>query len=140
MKSNIGDKLQAMASMLGVLEVLTAIIVGINFISQGSGYHGDESLVATGWIILIGGSCMSIASSMILYGFGVLIEKTQKIHELLAQIQKTPEQTKPTEQEALPIVQETHPAEQKTRRTWVCPSCGYRNDISSLYCLNCKKR
>lgn len=133
MKSNFGDKLQALALIIGIVEVLTALVAGASLLAQGGGYRGNDSLQTIGWIVLVGGSFLSIVSCMILYGFGVLVERTQKIHELLLQKQEEIEVEKPEEQEIPTGVSEA-------RRTWICPTCGYRNDISTMYCLNCKKR
>ena len=80
MFDNIGAKIKIMAKIIYWVLGIASIIVGGSLIYQGSGAsYGGEALVTTGLEIFIGGSLGAWISSWFLYGFGVLIENTEKI-------------------------------------------------------------
>ena len=75
MFDNIGGKIKGLASVCCVLEMLASIITGIILIAT------DEDLVTYGIVTLFAGSLFGIGSSWLIYGFGELIEKVNRIEE-----------------------------------------------------------
>lgn len=75
MFGNIGGKIKTLAKVLTWLGIISFVIWGFVCIS-------DEEKVL-GLILMIGGSLSSWISSFLLYGFGQLIENSDKIVELL---------------------------------------------------------
>ena len=133
MYSNIGGKIKGVAMAIAVIGALSSIVAGVMMIDEGNGYHGNSTLVGLGWFFIIGGPILSWIGSMTLYGFGELIDKTQEIHWIMLQKSVTDKMDKVE-------TQGYHNANQKQRKTWVCPTCGYVNDISSMYCQNCSRQ
>ena len=77
MFSNIGSKIKALATVCTWVGIILSFIAGIVLISM------DEQLIFPGLLIMIGGSLLSWLSSFILYGFGQLVENSDKTVELL---------------------------------------------------------
>ncbi len=73
---SIGSKIKALAQVLTWVGILCSVILGIILMAT------DESLIFSGLIIAILGSLSSWVSSFVLYGFGQLIENTDKLVEL----------------------------------------------------------
>ena len=74
MFDNIGGKIKILAQIITWLETIAFVIFGIIVTTES----------AIGVVILIGGPIFSWVSSMILYGFGELIEKTCKIADAVS--------------------------------------------------------
>lgn len=70
MFDNIGGKIKGLASILTWIGIVASVIIGIIFIADGDG---------GGILIMILGSLTSWLSSLLLYGFGELIENTSTI-------------------------------------------------------------
>lgn len=79
MFSNIGGKIKVAAIVLCWIGILVSIIAGIKLLDEA--YHDDEFVI--GWMVLIGAPIISWISSLFVYGFGELIEKTCDIVELM---------------------------------------------------------
>lgn len=76
MFGNIGGKIKTLAQVVTWIGIIGSVICG--FVLMGI----DEDLIFTGFIIALLGSLSSWVSSFVLYGFGQLIENTDKLVEL----------------------------------------------------------
>lgn len=73
MFDNIGGKIKALAQVVCWIGIVCSVIYGIVLMTT------DEDLVMAGFIVLVMGSVLAWVSSFALYGFGQLIENTDKI-------------------------------------------------------------
>ncbi|MCL2487869.1 MAG: hypothetical protein FWE80_04220 [Oscillospiraceae bacterium] len=76
MFKNVGGKIKGLAVFIAVAGIIGSIAAGISIISNGSRYN-DTTLLGIG--VMFGGSLFSWLSSLFMYGFGELIEKTTEI-------------------------------------------------------------
>ncbi len=76
MFSNIGGKIKSLAQVITWLGIIVSVIWGFVLMAT------DEDLIPAGLIIALLGSLISWISSFVLYGFGQLIENTDKLVEL----------------------------------------------------------
>lgn len=74
MFDNIGEKIKSLAVILCRIGIIVYILAAIAMIIFGSSNY-EEAITAWGVIVLIAGPFLSIANSLIIYGFGELIEK-----------------------------------------------------------------
>ena len=72
MFNNIGGKLKMVAEIFTVTGIIVSIIFGILMFAENFLY---------GLLIMIAGSLISWLSSLVMYGFGHLIENTDKLLE-----------------------------------------------------------
>lgn len=75
MFNNIGGKIKTLAKFVAWIGIIGSIIGGIALIAT------DDAFIATGIIVLLGGSLLSWIGSFFTYGFGELIERTCLIEE-----------------------------------------------------------
>lgn len=73
MFENIGGKIKAVAQVVCWLGIIVSVICGIIMITQG----GGTSFI--GFLIMILGSLFSWIGSFMTYGFGQLIQNTDKL-------------------------------------------------------------
>ena len=73
MYDNIGKKIKGLATVIFILEALTALISGIAFMAI------DDDMIWLGVLTIIIGPVFAWISSWLLYGFGELIDKTADI-------------------------------------------------------------
>ena len=78
MYNHIGNKLKSIARIIAAVGIVLCTGFGISFIVQGNG-NVVQSLA--GIAIAVLGSAISWASTVVLYGFGQLIENSDKILE-----------------------------------------------------------
>ena len=85
MWDNIGEKIKLLAKVIALVGIISSVFSGIGLISQGfdinqssrSGRDG-ELFIYLGIASLIGGSIISWISSFFMYGFGELINNSEK--------------------------------------------------------------
>lgn len=73
MYKNVSEKIKVLAKVTFIVEALAAIIGGIALMAE------DDDWIVTGLITMILGTFIAYAVSILIYGFGVLIEKTSDI-------------------------------------------------------------
>lgn len=74
MFTNIGSKIKGLATFVCWAGIVLSVIGGISTISIGSrGYYGGSG-VLPGLIMIVIGSIASWLGSLVLYGFGQLVE------------------------------------------------------------------
>ncbi len=76
MFGNIGGKIKSLAQVITWLGIIGCVIWGFVLMAT------DEDLISAGLMIASLGSLISWVSSFVLYGFGQLIENTDKLVEL----------------------------------------------------------
>ena len=76
MFGNIGGKIKSLAQVITWLGIIGSVIWGFVLMAT------DEDLIFAGLMIALLGSLISWVSSFVLYGFGQLIENTDKLVEL----------------------------------------------------------
>ena len=91
MFNNIGGKIKGLAKFVCWVGIIMCIISGIVIISQGnqlkhisySDSVNGSSMIVTGVLLIIAGSIGSWLGSLVLYGFGELIERAVSIDNKL---------------------------------------------------------
>lgn len=127
MFDNIGGKLKTVAKAVFVLGIIASVILAA---SLGKDKWGDFSF-GSFLLILISGCVVSYLSVMTLYGFGQLIENSDRQTVLLESLQK---------------LQSTDAAPKETisarpsaivANGWICKKCGTKNSNNSQFCRDC---
>lgn len=75
--SKIGGKIKMLAQILTWIGIAVSVIAGLIMMSE------DEDLIGGALVIMIVGSLVSWISSFLLYGFGQLVDNSDKILEEL---------------------------------------------------------
>lgn len=113
MFDNIGGKIKGFAKIVAWLGIILSVIIGL------------LSLATGGLLIMIIGCVSSWVGSFVLYGFGQLVENSDKL------VASLPNNDKPAEtvKSAVPVREPVNP--------WVCFSCGTENPGQRAYCMQC---
>ncbi len=90
MFDNIGGKIKGLAKFVTWVGILASVIVGIGMISISTPY-GHRPSVPAGILTMVAGSLGAWVSSLVLYGFGELIEQTTKINQALTKPEEKPD-------------------------------------------------
>jgi hypothetical protein len=130
MYSNIGEKIKKSSLFFAIIGSIAGIVVGTGFISQGNDYN-NEIWQTAGWAFAIGGPLMSWILSLVLYGFGELVEKAQALHAVETVKNNTTISTGDP-------IQPRHGIGYRQQNTWTC-SCGHVNSAANGYCERCGK-
>ena len=93
MWDNIGVKIKVLAKIIAWVGIISSVIGGISLISQGAelnqsswGGSGGSILILSGFGTIIIGTIFSWIGSFFMYGFGELIENSQKQTKLQRQL------------------------------------------------------
>ena len=123
MFDNIGGKIKTVASTLTVLGIILSILAGLITLLDGE---------ISGLFVMIFGSLFSWLGSFLLYGFGQLVENSDKLVALLdPSVQETSHETAPSLGQSSMDVPQNPPAD------WVCFACGYTNFHRVKTCQSC---
>ena len=87
MYDNIGKKIKGLVKVLFIVESIAAAIVGIALLAS------DEDLIFIGLLVLLGGPIVAWVSSLLLYGFGELIDRVCEIAQNTKTLQNMPTAT-----------------------------------------------
>ena len=74
MFENVGGKIQGMAKVLCWISIISYIIIGIYLITVVADIYDSSYFVGFGIGILIAGPLTAWAGSLVMYGFGQLVE------------------------------------------------------------------
>ena len=107
MFNNIARKIKILAMVIAAIGVAASIVFGFSFLKD------EEYLI--GILVIVVGSAISCASVFTLYGFGHLIENTDKLVENSCR-------------------------QDESRATHFCDKCGYAVDVNDEFCPNCKRK
>ena len=159
MFKNIGRKIKGLAIVLCWICIVASIIFGI-IILVGAGNlrisRQKGITILSGIGVALGGSLISWVGSFFLYGFGQLVENSDKLshstEELIrlngrhitslkdieAKIQKK-EKPETKEEEPARTKQEEETVDYDTPKEgdWICPNCGQRNRSYVATCIDC---
>ncbi len=91
MFSNIGGKIKKLASVTCWILIIASVIGGLAMIITGADMYGGEGFILGGVIILIVGPLVAWVSSFVLYGFGQLVQNSDKVVVLMGgEIEEAP--------------------------------------------------
>jgi hypothetical protein len=80
MFNNPGRKIKTYATVVAVLGIIASVIGAVSlWVQSGRSYYGGGALVASGFVVLIGGVLFSWICGLMVYGLGQLIDDTQAI-------------------------------------------------------------
>lgn len=113
MFDNIGGKIKGFAKIVAWLGIILSVIIGLLSMATG------------GILIMIIGGVSSWVGSFVLYGFGQLVENSDKL------VANLPNSDSPAET-AVPVAPVREPV-----KAWVCFSCGTENPGQRAYCMQC---
>lgn len=84
MYSNIGKKIKVLTVIITIILMLGALGTGAYFIVEGMDYfdYGGDYFVYIGIAIAVGGPILAWIMSFVMYGFGQLIDNTDKLVKL----------------------------------------------------------
>ena len=80
MFENIGEKIKGLAKVICVIGIIISVIFGLYFLA------GEEN--PAGVIFMLIGPIASWASTLVLYGFGELIDRTTEISKDIKDLHK----------------------------------------------------
>lgn len=134
----VGGKLKSLAKFFFVVGISASIILGIvMFVNAGNAsemsYIGESMsgfYTTFGFIILIGGTIMTVLFSFVLYAFGSIAEKYLNEKEE----KETDKKTRNAYNAQRPYYQNTSPI---YNNYWTCPKCGMLISNSTKVCGNC---
>ncbi len=108
---NVGKKIKSLAEFLCVFGIIVCVVIAC--ILAGTG------MILFGVIVAVAGSLAFILASMLLYGFGELVDCARRI----ADAQEEPSRG---------IAPPPHAG-------WTCSSCGTQNLLGDAVCKKCGK-
>ena len=128
MHEHIGRKIKSVAEWLNVLGVFVSVLLGVVII----GYNEDAFLL--GLVVMGVGAVLSWLSTLLLCGFGQLIEDTQRIREAI-----TNERAIGKVHTAVNISceEECETGEQADK---VCANCGAEQAENAVFCTYCGQK
>ena len=150
--ANIGKKLKSWAVSIFIVEAIGAIITGITMLVNDLGW---------GWLVLLVGPVAAWLSTLVLYAFGELVDKTcdnetntQNIEKLLQQmltVQKSPssnepaptaakKKSTPTPKAEMHVGQTAQVIKNEETDTITCSLCGFAQPASRKVCWQCGGR
>ncbi len=130
MFNNIGKKIKTLTVVCFVLVLIGVVVYGVVLM---------VTLRRQAWIgllVIAGGFLACWISSFFLYGFGELIESSEKTAEntsLLLQKLKAPAKNVPASSSS--FVKSAG----NTEETWTCQYCDYKNPTVTSFCRNCQR-
>jgi hypothetical protein len=160
MWSNIGGKIKLAAVINAWVGIIGCVVLGATIIVTGetetSGYvwesgewvHGttiSATRVIIGFMVMFVGSFFAWVSSWVLYGYGVLIEKTEEIAKYTYQRTTGVAVTSVPKPLPMPHTQVPMPMPLPTQQNQaadtriVCIGCGKLSSDHDIYCTYCSK-
>lgn len=79
MFNEIGNKIKKLAKIIFAIEIIASIFIGLILLIVGDTQSNGEGLMIAGFSILFLGWLAAWISSLFMYGFGELIDKTTEI-------------------------------------------------------------
>lgn len=136
MFENIGGKIKGLAKVTCWIGIVASVILGIILIAA------DEDLVLTGIITAAIGAVASWVSSFVLYGFGQLVENSDRVvyyaHKSVHP-SHTGQSTQTTGYSLSEMAKNREQGTTKSTGGWYCQACGTKNDTHALLCKDCGK-
>lgn len=136
MFDNIGGKIKGLARFICIGGIIVFAIFGIVIIAGGAKSRMGGATVISGLLTMVFGGVLSWISSLGLYGFGELIEKTTEIANNTRQTQN-----RYSEVNSTPVFTEAkRPNRTATDASGriTCPNCGLTIAAGFTKCPKCK--
>ena len=125
MYNNLESKLKVFAVLSFILGTIVSIVLGIAMFSTEGG-------AGTGIACIIAGPLASWIASLLPYGIGELLERTDDNSWKIEQINR-----QRSSEEVSPAVPHKAPSQSTVSKTWVCPKCHKTIAMSADACWNC---
>ena len=145
MYSNIGKKIKVLTVIVTVILMLGALGTGAYFIVKGMDYfdYGGDYFVYIGIAIAVGGPILAWIMSFVMYGFGQLIDNTDKLVKLgqansaacAAPVYVAPAAPAPEPAKEEKVAEEPKAEEAPAAR--FCINCGNKVAPHVAFCPNC---
>lgn len=84
MYNNIGGKIKGLAKFFAWLGIILSILGGLGMAAAA---HGEAALIIGGVVVAVIGALCSWIGSFVFYGYGQLIENSDKMVDQLRKIQ-----------------------------------------------------
>lgn len=138
MFENSGEKIRGVAIVVMVLGALGSLIGAIVLWIANNRYNPT---IALGFGVLVGGVLGSWLCALFTYGFGQLIEDTQRIREELAALRREVHKSAPDAASAVSAApfRPQSAAAPSVGATWKCKNCGETNARTKQHCWSCGK-
>ncbi|MBR4067528.1 MAG: hypothetical protein IKK08_02735 [Clostridia bacterium] len=134
MFDNIGEKIKLVAKVNCAIIAVACVICGFGVMFNSS--------FLLGLLIMAAGVLVGWAGSLVLYGFGELVDSTTVLRQAAEKQQA---------QSAAPVASTPHAAaeskgyslssmaaqRQSTVNGWVCKKCNKRNNTTAMFCSDC---
>lgn len=130
---NPGGKLKVMAVIMFIAMLSVSVVIAFEFGRHDVGYYRVEMEINAPVFfgILIGGFLVSYIWALFLYGFGKLVENSEKLAEITARLSKATSEDKT-------VI--GNPVKTFPNGDWVCPNCGTKNPYYCERCTNCLEK
>ena len=129
MYEHIGRKIKSVAEWMNVLGVFASVLLGMVII----GYNENNFLL--GLLVMGGGAIVSWLSTLLLCGFGQLVEDMQSIREAL-----TNGNGIGTDHAVASCLHEEKSSGPADQSNVTCSNCGVKRVENAAFCTNCGQR
>ena len=143
MFDNVGKKIILISKIFCIIGIFISLIWGLNTFLNMLEANQDirKALLAQSILIIILGSFGSWFSSLLLCGFGVLIDSAEQSAESNYQIKKNTTQSNKFIQHIIGNFLSSHKTPQSDNSEnhfMVCPNCASKNASQRTSCWNCE--
>ncbi len=144
MFKNAGQKIKSIAQGAFIIEMIAGIIGGFVIMSAVDMYGGQGFL---GLLTIVLSPCVAYLSNILIYGFGVLVERAEKALNNYSQDSPSKHITTTTynSRNSSDILKSAaskigdHTTSTSENSVWTCPSCGQFNRNKYTRCEKCGK-
>jgi len=123
MFDNIGGKIKTLAIAVCWIGIIGSVIAGIVMIAD------DEDMLLYGLLSILGGPLFSWVGSFALYGFGQLVENSDRSNELLYELTHYTRRLSEKQEGSVDVTENA----KNGSRSWYCPKCGTHNKGGRCY-------
>ena len=127
MYQNIGNKIKTLVKVVTWLGTIACCIIGFYFMSE------DEAGIGFG--ILLGGSLAIWISGFVMYGFGQLVDNSDKLVKALVKTEASAPTAAVKEAPKAPVQPEK--TEPTPAQKSSCPNCGAHVAPGNAFCTSC---
>lgn len=136
MFENIGGKIKTLAVIVCVLGIVASFAGAVNLWMANSRYNPT---IVPGVVTLVAGCLISWVGSFFTYGFGQLIENSDRMVERLERLEacsRDPE-AKAAPAPSAPVSYAPVNRRKAAEAEWKCGKCGTVNKETAIFCRDC---